>query len=49
LGSEEMFDIGARYPAEFAEYRKQTGMFGPVSLWTGLLVFLAGLAVAGSN
>ena len=45
---EEIFDIGARYPAEYAEYRKQTGMFGPVSLWAGLLVFLAGLAVAGS-
>jgi protein-S-isoprenylcysteine O-methyltransferase Ste14 len=45
---EEMFDIGARFPAEYAEYRKQTGMFGPVSLWAGLLVFLAGLAVAGS-
>jgi protein-S-isoprenylcysteine O-methyltransferase Ste14 len=46
---EEIFDIGARYPSEYAEYRKQTGMFGPVSLWAGLLVFLAGLAVAGSN
>ena len=45
---EEIFDIGVRYPAEYAEYRKLTGMFGPVSLWAGLLVFLAGLAAAGS-
>ncbi len=45
---EELFDIGRRFPAEYAEYRKQTGMFGPVSLWAALLVFLAGLAVAGS-
>jgi protein-S-isoprenylcysteine O-methyltransferase Ste14 len=45
---EEIFDIGARFPAEYAEYRKQAGIFGPVSLWAGLLVFLAGLAVAGS-
>ncbi|MGB7539896.1 MAG: methyltransferase, partial [Anaerolineales bacterium] len=45
---EEIFDIGVRYPAEYAEYRKRTGMFGPVSLWAGLLVFLAGLAFAGS-
>ncbi len=45
---EELFDIGRRFPAEYAEYRKQTGMFGPVSLWAALLVFLASLAVAGS-
>jgi protein-S-isoprenylcysteine O-methyltransferase Ste14 len=45
---EEIFDIGARFPAEYAEYRKQTGMFGPVSLWAGLLALLAGLAFAGS-
>ncbi len=45
---EEIFDIGARFPVAYAEYRKQTGMFGPVGLWVGLLVFLAGLAVAGS-
>jgi protein-S-isoprenylcysteine O-methyltransferase Ste14 len=45
---EEIFDIGARFPAQYAEYRKQTGMFGPVSLWAALLVFLAGLAYAGS-
>jgi protein-S-isoprenylcysteine O-methyltransferase Ste14 len=45
---EELVDIGRRYPAEYAEYRKQTGMFGPVGLWAGLLVILAGLAVAGS-
>ena len=41
-------DIGRRFPAEYAEYRKQTGMFGPVSLWATLVVFLAGLAIAGS-
>ena len=46
--SEELFDIGRRFPAEYAEYRKQTGMFGPVSLWAALLVFLVGIAVAGS-
>ncbi|MBN1874297.1 MAG: isoprenylcysteine carboxylmethyltransferase family protein [Anaerolineae bacterium] len=45
---EELVDIGRRFPVEYAEYRKQTGMFGPVSLWAALLVFLAGLAVAGS-
>ncbi|MBN2004033.1 MAG: hypothetical protein JXA21_11820 [Anaerolineae bacterium] len=45
---EELVDIGRRFPAEYAEYRKQTGMFGPISLWAALLVFLAGLAVAGS-
>ncbi len=45
---EELVDIGRRFPAEYAEYRKQTGMFGPVSLWAVLLVFLVGLAVAGS-
>jgi len=45
---EELLDIGRRFPAEYAEYRKQTGMFGPISLWAALLVFLAGLAVAGS-
>lgn len=45
---EELVDIGRRFPAEYAEYRKQTGMFGPASLWAALLVFLAGMAVAGS-
>jgi protein-S-isoprenylcysteine O-methyltransferase Ste14 len=45
---EEIFDIGARFPAGYAEYRKQTGMFGPISLWAGLLALLAGLAFAGS-
>ena len=45
---EELVDIGRRFPAEYAEYRKQTGMFGPISLWAALLVFLAGLAIAGS-
>lgn len=45
---EEIFDIGARYPAEYAEYRKQVGMFGPVSVWAALLVSLVGLAIAGS-
>jgi protein-S-isoprenylcysteine O-methyltransferase Ste14 len=45
---EELVDIGRRFPAEYAEYRKQTGMFGPVSLWAALMVFLVGLAVAGS-
>jgi protein-S-isoprenylcysteine O-methyltransferase Ste14 len=45
---EELVDIGRRFPVEYAEYRKQTGMFGPASLWGTLLVFLVGLAVAGS-
>ncbi len=45
---EELLDIGRRFPVEYAEYRKQTGMFGPISLWAALLAFLAGLAVAGS-
>jgi len=45
---EELVDIGRRFPAEYAEYRKQTGMFGPASLWAALLIFLMGLAVAGS-
>lgn len=45
---EELVDVGRRFPVEYAEYRKQTGMFGPISLWAALLVFLIGLAVAGS-
>lgn len=45
---EELVDIGRRFPAEYAEYRKQTGMFGPPVLWAALLIFLAGLAIAGS-
>jgi protein-S-isoprenylcysteine O-methyltransferase Ste14 len=45
---EELVDIGRCYPAEYAEYRKQSAMFGPVSLWAALVVFLASLAFAGS-
>jgi protein-S-isoprenylcysteine O-methyltransferase Ste14 len=44
---EERYDIGARYPAEYAEFKKRTRMFGPLWVWAtiaGVLIALAILA-----
>jgi protein-S-isoprenylcysteine O-methyltransferase Ste14 len=44
---EERYDIGARFPGEYREYRKRTRMFGPVWFWVimaGILVIIAGAA-----
>jgi len=44
--TEERYDIGARFPAEYREYRKRTRMFGPIWLWSILAVIL--LIIAGA-
>jgi protein-S-isoprenylcysteine O-methyltransferase Ste14 len=44
---EERYDIGARFPDEYREYRKRTRMFGPFWFWgnlAGILVIIAGAA-----
>jgi protein-S-isoprenylcysteine O-methyltransferase Ste14 len=44
---EERCDIGLRFVAEYAEYRKHTRMFGPIWFWgllAGILVVIAGAA-----
>jgi protein-S-isoprenylcysteine O-methyltransferase Ste14 len=37
---EERCDVGARFAAEYEEYRKRTGMFGPLWIWASLAVVL---------
>lgn len=44
---EERYDIGARFPDEYREYRKQTRMFGPIWFWGNLAVIL--LIIAGAT
>jgi protein-S-isoprenylcysteine O-methyltransferase Ste14 len=44
-GIEERFDIGARYPAEYREYRKRTRPFGSAWFWIVLVSIL--LAIIG--
>jgi protein-S-isoprenylcysteine O-methyltransferase Ste14 len=44
---EERYDIGARFPDDYREYRKRTRMFGPVWFWgilAAVLVVIAGAA-----
>jgi protein-S-isoprenylcysteine O-methyltransferase Ste14 len=40
---EERWDVGARFRAEYEEYRKRTRMFGPVWLWVALIGILLAL------
>jgi protein-S-isoprenylcysteine O-methyltransferase Ste14 len=40
---EERWDIGARFPAEYEEYRKRTRMLGPVWFWAALIGILLAL------
>jgi protein-S-isoprenylcysteine O-methyltransferase Ste14 len=45
--TEERYDIGARFPAEYREYRKRTMMFGPFWFWAvlvGILLLIAGVS-----
>jgi protein-S-isoprenylcysteine O-methyltransferase Ste14 len=44
---EERSDIGARYPAEYVEFKKRTRMFGPIWFWAtlaGILLAIAAIA-----
>jgi protein-S-isoprenylcysteine O-methyltransferase Ste14 len=40
---EEKWDVGARFQAEYEEYRKRTRMFGPVWFWVALMGILLAL------
>ena len=40
---EERWDVGARFRAEYEEYRKRTRMLGPVWLWVALMGILLAL------
>jgi protein-S-isoprenylcysteine O-methyltransferase Ste14 len=40
---EERWDIGAWFPAEYEEYRKQTRMLGPAWFWVALIGILLAL------
>ena len=37
---EERCDVGVRFSGEYKEYRKRTGMFGPLWIWVSLAVVL---------
>jgi protein-S-isoprenylcysteine O-methyltransferase Ste14 len=41
--AEETWDVGARFQAEYEEYRKQTRMLGPVWFWVALIGILLAL------
>jgi protein-S-isoprenylcysteine O-methyltransferase Ste14 len=41
--AEERWDVGARFQAEYEEYRKQTRMLGPVWFWVALIGILLAL------
>lgn len=41
--AEERWDVGARFQAEYEEYRKRTRMFGPVWFWVALIGILLAL------
>lgn len=41
--AEERWDVGARFQAEYEEYRKRTRMLGPVWLWVALIGILLAL------
>jgi protein-S-isoprenylcysteine O-methyltransferase Ste14 len=46
---EERYDVGVRFRSQYEEYRKRTGMFGPLWAWAvlvGALVALVGALVA---
>jgi protein-S-isoprenylcysteine O-methyltransferase Ste14 len=43
---EERYDVGVRFPSQYREYRKQTGMFGPVWMWISLVVVVAVVPLA---
>jgi protein-S-isoprenylcysteine O-methyltransferase Ste14 len=40
---EERWDVGARFQAEYEEYRKTTRMFGPAWFWVALIGILLAL------
>jgi protein-S-isoprenylcysteine O-methyltransferase Ste14 len=40
---EERWDVGARFPAEYEEYRKRTRMLGPAWFWAALTGILLAL------
>jgi|GEM_PF-3718631 len=44
--AEERWDVGARFPAEYEEYRKRTRMLGPAWFWVALMGIL--LALVGA-
>ncbi len=46
-GIEERFDIGARYPAEYREYRKRIRPFGSAWFWIVLVLIL--LVIIGAS
>jgi len=37
---EEIYDVGVRFKKEYLEYKKNTGMFGPIWFWFVILIFL---------
>jgi protein-S-isoprenylcysteine O-methyltransferase Ste14 len=43
---EERCDVGARFAAEYEEYRKRTRMFGPLWVWVVLAAVLAAVPLA---
>jgi protein-S-isoprenylcysteine O-methyltransferase Ste14 len=43
---EERYDVGVQFPSQYAEYRKQARMFGPLWVWMSLAVVLVAVPVA---
>jgi protein-S-isoprenylcysteine O-methyltransferase Ste14 len=43
---EERCDVGVRFSSQYAEYRRQTRMFGPLWVWISLAVVLVAVPVA---
>jgi protein-S-isoprenylcysteine O-methyltransferase Ste14 len=43
---EERCDVGVRFAAQYNEYRKQTGMFGPLWIWASLAAVLVVVPLA---
>jgi protein-S-isoprenylcysteine O-methyltransferase Ste14 len=44
--TEEKWDVGARFPAEYEEYKKRTRMLGPMWLWIALIGIVLALVAA---
>ena len=42
---EETHDIGVRFKLQYEQYKKTTGMLGPVWFWAGLVLTLLILAL----
>jgi len=38
---EEAYDVGKKFEREYADYKKRTGIFGPLWLWTILMIAIA--------